>query len=153
MNNIKKDILLSDVLPVPKRTHSVYKMNTISDDRGSLISLETMKNVPFDIKRIFYIFNNTKRQTRGMHAHRNDRQFLFSLTGAVNVHLDDGVTKSIIQLNSPDIGLLVENMVWIELHDFSSDCCLVTLSNDIYEESDYIRDYNEFLKENNDEFN
>lgn len=153
MKKNSRDIIINDILTVPRLTHSIYKMNTISDERGSLISLETMKNVPFDIKRIFYIFNNTKQHSRGMHAHRNDRQFLFSLTGAVNVHLDDGITKSIIQLNSPDIGLLVENMVWIELHDFSSDCCLVTLSNDIYEESDYIRDYNEFLKENDDAFN
>lgn len=116
------------------------------DHRGSLISLEENKNIPFDIKRIYYIFNTKKGVKRGFHAHKNLKQVLIVVSGSCKILLDDGKGKVNLALDSKNKGLLIESMIWHEMYDFSSDCVLMALADEYYDEADYIRNYDEFLK-------
>lgn len=119
------------------------------DNRGSLISLEQNKNIPFDIKRIYYIFNTKSDVRRGFHAHKNLKQVLICVSGSCKVLVDDGQSKENILLDNPDKGLLISGLVWREMFDFSDDCVLIVLASELYDESDYIRHYSEFMKEVN----
>jgi dTDP-4-dehydrorhamnose 3,5-epimerase-like enzyme len=131
----------------------VFRMeliNTISfkslgDERGSLVALEGNNFIPFDIKRVYYIFGTKEGVKRGFHAHKNLRQVAICVAGSCRFILDDGTKKEEIVLNSPATGLLIEGIVWREMHDFSSDCVLMVLADKYYDESDYIRKYDDFL--------
>ena len=114
------------------------------DDRGNLISLEENKNIPFDIKRVYYIFDNKEGVRRGFHAHKNLQQVLICVNGSCEILLDDGKEKSIIKLENRNEGLFIEKMIWHEMFNFSADCVLMVLASDYYYEEDYIRDYEEF---------
>ena len=118
----------------------------LGDERGSLISLEQKRNIPFEIKRVYYIFGTDKDIARGFHAHKNLQQVAICIKGSCRFILDDGLTKESIILDSPNIGLYIDNNKWREMHDFSNDCILIVLASDYYDEADYIRDYNEFIK-------
>ncbi len=117
----------------------------IGDNRGSLISLESMKNIPFEIKRVYYIFDTKEGIRRGFHAHKNLKQVLIAASGSCKILLDDGKNKQEFLLNSPSKGLLIESLMWREMFDFSADCVLLVLASEHYDENDYIRDYNQFL--------
>ena len=117
---------------------------TFGDKNGSLIALEENKNIPFDIKRVYYIFDNKKGVRRGFHAHKNLEQVLICVNGSCEILLDDGKEKSIIKLENRNEGLFIEKLVWREMFNFSADCVLMVLASDYYDEKDYIRDYNEF---------
>ncbi|GAA5093721.1 WxcM-like domain-containing protein [Wohlfahrtiimonas larvae] len=119
----------------------------LGDERGSLVALESMKNVPFDIQRIYYIFGADSEKPRGFHAHKELQQIAICVAGRCRMVLDDGYTKEVVWLDSPDKGILIGNCIWREMHDFSSDCVLLVLASHHYDESDYIRSYDEFLKE------
>ena len=116
------------------------------DNRGNLISLEENKNIPFDIKRVYYIFNTKKNIRRGFHAHKNLKQVLIAVKGNCKILLDDGKTKENILLDSPGKGLVIKEKIWREMYDFSSDCILLVLASDFYNQKDYIRDYKEFIQ-------
>lgn len=116
------------------------------DDRGSLVALESAKNIPFEIKRVYYIFDTKSDVVRGLHAHKDLLQVMVCLKGSCRVVLDDGLITEEVELNSCDKGLVIEKMVWHEMYDFSADCVLLVLANEYYDESDYIRDYDEFVK-------
>ena len=115
------------------------------DERGSLISLEENKNVPFEIKRVYYIFNTVEGIRRGFHAHKKLKQLLVSVSGSCKILLDDGKSKEEISLDNPNKGLLIESMIWREMFAFSPDCVLMVLADEFYDESDYFRDYQQFL--------
>ena len=115
------------------------------DERGSLIALEGNKNIPFDIKRVYYIFGTKEGVRRGFHAHKKLNQVLVCVAGSCKILLDDGKSKQDISLDNPNKGLLIESMIWREMFDFSPDCVLMVLANEVYDESDYFRDYEEFL--------
>lgn len=115
------------------------------DERGSLIALEAGKEVPFDIRRAYYIFGTKEGVSRGFHAHRQLQQLTVAVSGACDIILDDGVRRERLRLDRPDIGLTLPPMVWHEMADFSEDCVLLVLADNVYEEADYIRDYDEFL--------
>ena len=115
------------------------------DERGGLIALEGNKNIPFDIKRVYYIFDTKDGVRRGYHAHKNLQQILVCLHGSCKILLDDGKERSEVTLNFPDKGLLIESMIWREMFDFSSDCVLMVLADGFYDEEDYIRDYSNFI--------
>jgi dTDP-4-dehydrorhamnose 3,5-epimerase-like enzyme len=117
------------------------------DERGSLIALEGNKNIPFDIKRVYYIFDTKSNVRRGFHAHKKLKQLLVCVAGSCKILLDDGKSKEEISLDNPSKGLLIESMIWREMFDFSPDCVLMVLADDIYDERDYIRQYDEFLKQ------
>lgn len=118
----------------------------LGDERGSLIALENNKHIPFEIKRVYYIFNTRKNVSRGFHAHKNLSQLLICVSGSCRILLDDGHSKENIILSTPNQGLLIKNLVWREMHDFSKDCVLLVLASELYDESDYIRNYDEFLQ-------
>ena len=119
----------------------------LGDERGSLVSLEGNKSVPFDIKRVYYIFGTKEGISRGFHAHQNLKQVVVCVTGSCRFILDNGSKKEEVVLDSPSKGLVVDKMIWHEMHDFSPDCVLMVLANEHYNESDYIRDYQGFIKE------
>lgn len=125
---------------------NLINFDSLGDERGELISLEGMKNIPFNIKRLYYLFNTKDDISRGYHAHFKLKQVVVAVNGSCRFVVDDGKNKEEILLNNPKQGLLIESLLWREMHDFSPDCVLVVLASEIYEESDYIRDYNEFLK-------
>ena len=116
----------------------------LGDDRGSLVALEAKKTIPFDIKRVYYIFGTKNNITRGMHAHRNLKQVMLCITGSCKIMLDDGKRRESVWLNSPVRGLLIENLVWREMSNFSPDCVLLVLASELYSEEDYIRNYETF---------
>lgn len=118
----------------------------IGDSRGSLIALETFENIPFDIKRVYYIFDTLSLVSRGFHAHQNLKQVLICVKGSCRILLNDGNNKDNIILDKPQTGLLIESLVWREMHDFSEDCVLLVLASEYYDECDYIRDYDDFLE-------
>lgn len=116
------------------------------DARGSLIALEEQKNVPFSIKRVYYMFDTQEGVRRGFHAHKQLMQLAVAVRGSCKFLLDDGVSQEVISLDDPSQGLLIEKMVWHEMFDYSDDCVLMVLADDLYDESDYIRDYSLFKK-------
>jgi dTDP-4-dehydrorhamnose 3,5-epimerase-like enzyme len=116
----------------------------LGDARGSLVALEALKTVPFQIMRIYYIFGTKAGVSRGFHAHKELKQVAVCVTGKCRMVLDDGHRRQDVWLDSPTKGLLIGNLVWREMHDFSFDCVLLVLASNHYEEEDYIRSYNEF---------
>lgn len=125
----------------------IINIKPLGDARGSLIGLEGGKNVPFDIKRVYSIFDTKNGVSRGFHAHRNLKQIAICVTGNCRFVLDDGAQKEEITMNNASKGLLIESLIWREIHDISSDCVLMVLASEYYDEHDYIRDYAEFKKE------
>ena len=119
----------------------------LGDSRGSLVALEGNKTIPFDIKRVYYIFDTEPGVARGFHAHKQLQQVAVCVTGKCRMILDDGNAREEAWLNSPTKGLVIKDMVWREMYDFSDDCVLLVLASEHYDEADYIRDYQEFLKE------
>ncbi len=121
-------------------------LQTHGDDRGALIALEQDKNIPFPIKRVYYIFNTKEGVIRGFHAHKELKQVAIAVKGSCRFLLDDGNKKVSILLDNAAQGLLIESCIWREMSDFSEDCVLMVLADNFYNENDYIRDYEEFLK-------
>lgn len=117
------------------------------DDRGSLIALENGHNLPFDVKRVYYIYGTKENVSRGFHAHKKLKQMLIAVSGNVTVKCEYNGQQKEYALNRPDEGLLIEGLVWREMHDFSPDCVLMVLAENYYNEDDYVRDYAVFKQE------
>ena len=116
------------------------------DDRGALVVLEDQKEVPFPIRRVYYVFGTKKDIRRGFHAHKALHQLAIVVKGSCRFHLADGTDTAEVLLDDPAKGLLLPPMLWHEMYDFSEDCVLMVLADAHYDESDYIRDHNNFLK-------
>lgn len=119
----------------------------LGDERGSLVALESNKSVPFDIKRVYYIFGTQTGVSRGFHAHKNLKQVALCVTGKCRMVIDNGKERVDTWLDSSTKGLLINDLIWREMHDFSDDCVLLVLASEHFDESDYIRNYDEFLSE------
>lgn len=128
---------------------SLVEFRLHGDSRGGLIALEGggVGCVPFEIKRVYYIFDTTPGTVRGRHAHRNLRQVLVCVSGSCTIVCDDGKTRTEYHLDWPDKGLLVEGLIWREMKDFSKGTVLLVLASEHHDERDYIRDYADFQKE------
>ncbi|CZZ42041.1 TPA: sugar 3,4-ketoisomerase [Enterobacter hormaechei] len=124
----------------------IIPLQAHGDDRGSLIALEEENNIPFEIKRVYYMFNTKDDVRRGMHAHRKLKQVAIAVRGSCRFVLDNGIERVEILLDNPGQGLLIDSCMWREMYDFSKDCVLMVLADSHYDESDYIRDYDEFMK-------
>lgn len=124
----------------------LVNFSVIEDKRGSLVALESLKNIPFEIKRLYYIYNTSSDMPRGFHAHKELQQMLICTSGSCRVILDDGQNKMEYLLDNSSQGLFVDKMVWREMHNLSNDCVLMVLASDYYDEEDYIRDYKVFLE-------
>lgn len=129
--------LVSDceVLPLPKKT----------DPRGNLTFIESSTHLPFDIRRVFYLYDVPTGEGRGAHAHRTLHQFLVCLAGSFDVELDDGASKKVVHLNRPWLGLHIPPMIWAAEVNFDPGSVCLVLASDVYREDDYLRDYPAFL--------
>lgn len=115
------------------------------DERGQLVALEYENDIPFEIKRVYYLTGTKEGVPRGFHAHKELLQVAVCVSGRCLMKLDDGVSKEEVWLDAPDKAIIIDRMVWHEMHDFSPDCVLLVLASDIYDESDYLRDYPVFM--------
>ena len=123
-----------------------YNFQTHGDDRGQLIALEEMKDIPFRIKRVYYMFDTQKGIRRGFHSHRTLQQILVCVSGKCKILLDDGDEKQTVVLDKPYEGLYIGPNIWREMYDFSEDAVLMVFASEYYDENDYIRDYEKFLR-------
>ena len=121
-----------------------YRFEPHGDDRGQLVAIEEFKDLPFKIKRVYYIYDTKKGVRRGFHAHKNLKQILICVSGSCMVHLDNGKETAEIELCSPNEGLYISNDTWREMYDFSPDAVLLVLASELYDEKDYIRNYDKF---------
>ena len=116
------------------------------DSRGQLIAIEENNDIPFHVRRVYYIYDTNSDVTRGCHAHRTLKQLLVCVSGNCKIRLDDGKESQIVLLDKPNEGIIICDTIWREMFDFSKDAVLLVLASDIYDEKDYIRDYQEFLR-------
>lgn len=123
----------------------LIELTSHGDSRGSLIALEKEHNVPFDIKRVYYIYDTKRGVPRGFHAHENLEQLLICVSGSCKIKVDNGKEKEIYELNSPEIALYIGKMVWREMYDFSQGCVLMVIASEYYNPEEYIRDYKQFI--------
>ncbi len=119
----------------------------LGDERGHLTVLEAHKNIPFEIKRVYYLTGTKPGVSRGFHAHKELEQIAVCVSGKCRMLLDDGKHREETWLDSPTKAMCIEKMIWHEMHDFSDDCVLLVLASEHYDEADYIRDYQRFLSE------
>lgn len=119
----------------------------IGDDRGNLVALEGNKNIPFSIKRVYYLFDLQSDLPRGFHAHKELIQVAVCVKGRCDILMDDGKNKETVTLDSPEKGLIIDVMQWHEMQNFSDGCVLLVLASDVYDEADYIRSYEQFRNE------
>ena len=115
------------------------------DDRGLLVAAEGGTEIPFDIKRVYYITNVSDNKRRGFHAHKALRLVMFCISGSCKVMLDDGSEKTDVLLDSPNEGLIIEPKIWHEMFDFSEGAVILVLASGHYDESDYMRNYDVFI--------
>ena len=122
------------------------EFKVLGDHRGQLVALEANRQIPFDVKRVFYIYGTQEGVPRGNHSHYKTKQFLVAVNGSCKVTLDNGKEKETFDLNKQNLGLFQDALVWGTMHDFSNDCVLMVLADEYYNASDYITDYNKFLE-------
>lgn len=122
----------------------IISLPQIGDRSGHITSVNNMKEVPFDIKRIYYLYDVPGGESRGGHAHYDLQQLLVAASGSFDVIIDDGRNKQTFSLNRPNYGLYITPGIWRDLVNFSSGSVLLVLASEVYEEEDYIRDYNIF---------
>lgn len=130
---------------------SLIELPKISNRAGSITAIENNKHIPFEVKRIFYLYDIPGGESRGAHSHKECHQFLIAASGSFEVELDDGTVKKTVQLNQPYKGLHIPPGIWASEVNFSSGAICLVLASEKYLEEDYIRDYEEFLKEKNND--
>ena len=123
----------------------IIELKKIVDPRGNLTVTEEMIDVPFEIRRVYWVYDVPSGESRGGHAHKQCRELIVAISGSFHVTLDDGNKKETYLLNHPYQGLVVETGIWRTLDDFSSGAVCLVLASDLFEEEDYIREYEEFL--------
>lgn len=124
----------------------MYTFQIHGDERGQLVALEETKDIPFKIKRVYYMYDTGEGVRRGFHAHKCLEQILICIHGSCKILLDNGTEKETVVLDKPYEGLYVSNDMWREMYDFSPDAVLMVLASELYDEADYIRNYDEFLE-------
>ncbi|WP_409344200.1 sugar 3,4-ketoisomerase [Paenibacillus sp. MBLB4367] len=124
----------------------MIQIQELGDERGLLAVIEENRTIPFDIKRVFYIYGTRENVRRGFHGHFKTRQALIAVAGSCKVYLDNLRRKEDVLLDSPTKILILEPNDWHEMYNFSSDCVLLVLASHLYDSEDYIRDYNKFLE-------
>lgn len=123
-----------------------FQFSVHGDDRGQLIAVEANKDIPFPVKRVYYIYDTLPGVRRGFHAHRHLQQALICVHGSCKIHLDNGYEQAEVLLDRPDQALYISNDMWREMYDFSKDTVLMVLASEYYDESDYIRNYDQFME-------
>lgn len=123
-----------------------YTFPPHGDDRGQLVAIEAMKDLPFSVNRVYYIYDTLPGVRRGFHAHKNLQQVLLCVNGSCKIHLDDGTDTAEVTLDKPNEGLYIANNMWREMYDFTPGAVLLVLASEYYDEADYIRNYEDFIK-------
>ena len=131
--------MLKDICPV-------LNFKDLGDERGKLVVIEGGQSIPFDIQRVFYIYGSDDTVVRGQHANRESEFVLINVAGTSKVRITDGKEELIVELNKPMMGVYIPKMIWKDMYDFSADSVLLVLANTHYNGSEYIRDYEEYLK-------
>jgi hypothetical protein len=142
-------IIINNLTPPPRSLDDVIEqidLVKITDPRGNLTFIEGNNHIPFDIQRVYYLYDVPSGEMRAGHAHYNLQQLIISISGSFDLVLDDGKERRTITCNRPFQGVLMKSLVWRELENFSSGAVCLVLASMRYEESDYIRDYDDFLK-------
>ena len=124
--------------------YKVLNFNELGDERGNLVVIEGNKDIPFEIKRVFYIYGSDSNVVRGKHANRLSEFVLINVSGTSKVRLDNGCEETVISLDKPRMGLYIPAMLWKDMYDFSENSVLLVLASTHYDGAEYIRDYNEF---------
>lgn len=127
--------------------YDMLHFTVLGDHTGNLVALEKGADFPFDIKRVYYIWGTNRDAIRGRHAHRKLEQVIVCTSGSCDFILDDGHTRETVHLDNPAVGLHIKSNIWREFTNFSPDCVVMVLASEHYDESDYIRDYEQFKAE------
>lgn len=128
--------------------YKIIEFADLGDERGNLVVIEgDGVDIPFDIKRVFYIYGSDKDVVRGQHANKETEFLLVNVAGTSKVRVDNGTESEIIELNRPRMGLYIPNMLWKDMYDFSEDSVLLVLASRHYDDAEYIRNYEDYLKE------
>lgn len=131
-----------------REQYRILEFGEFGDERGNLVVAEgSGMDIPFDIRRVFYMYGSDAEVVRGQHANRRSEFVLINVSGTSKVRVDNGYETEVIELNRPRMGLYIETMVWKDMYDFSPDSVLLVLANTHYDGTEYIRDYETFLKE------
>ena len=124
----------------------IIKLPTVLDDRGRATFAAEVKDVPFDIRRVYYLYRVPRGKTRGEHAHTREKQVIVAVSGSFDVLVDDGRRRKKIRLDDPGRGLYIPPMIWREFHNFSKDGMLLAIVDDFVDQKEYIRDYEDFVR-------
>lgn len=127
--------------------YSVLQFTDKGDERGKLVVIEGGKSIPFNIKRVFYIYGSDSTIVRGQHANKKSEFVLINIAGQSEVRITNGKEENIIKLNKPMMGVYIPRMFWKDMYNFSKDSVLLVLASTHYDSEDYIRDYNEYIRE------
>lgn len=131
-----------------KEQYKIIEFGEFGDERGNLVVAEgSGRDIPFEIKRVFYMYGSDDTVIRGQHANRRTEFVLINVSGTSKVKVDNGFETDIIELNKPRMGLYIPTMMWKDMYDFSEDSVLLVLASEHYDGSEYIRDYEEFIRE------
>ncbi len=134
-------------MSTPLEKCQIHTLPRIQDPRGNLTFVESNRHIPFDIRRVYYLYDVPGGAERGGHAHKALHQMIIAMSGSFDIHLDDGFGRKTIHLNRSYTGLYVCPMIWREIDNFSSGAVCMVLASDFYDESDYYRDYAQFLED------
>ena len=129
-----------------KEKCAILEFNDLGDERGKLVVIEGNESIPFEIKRVFYIYGSDETVVRGQHANKESEFVLINVAGTSKVRITDGKEEFVVELNKPMMGVYIPKMVWKDMYDFSSDSVLLVLASTHYDGKEYIRDYKEYLK-------
>jgi len=124
----------------------IFQFSDMGDERGKLVVIEGGQAIPFDIKRVFYIYESDSTVVRGQHANRESEFVLINVAGRSKVKITDGTEKIIVELDKPMMGVYIPKMIWKDMYDFSLDSVLLVLASTHYDEKEYIRDFDEYLR-------
>lgn len=124
----------------------IFNFADLGDERGKLVVIEGAQAIPFEIKRVFYIYDSDSSVVRGQHANKESEFVLINVAGKSKVRITDGKEEFIVELNKPMMGVYIPRMIWKDMYDFSTDSVLLVLASTHYDGSEYIRDFDEYLK-------
>lgn len=125
----------------------ILEFKDFGDERGNLVVVEASEDIPFDLKRVFYIYGSDSKVVRGQHANRETEFVLINVSGTSKVRVDNGFESRVVELNRPRMGIYIPTMVWKDMYDFSEDSILLVLASEHYDGKEYIRDYDAFIRE------